>query len=641
MGKGHSDNRYPSEKTSGVRILLSTLLVLIISTTFSFSPLMADSISADDLSAQRLVFRSGPRGIELAAVERVPSRRVTVGSVDSGSLELTVIDKASGRALCSRTLADPFLVHADTVVGGTLAGGPVRLDDQLFSVVVPAVGLGQRIEISRADDHGLLLTVMDGREIKRQESETSHSHSATAGTQAEVVYYTGDPANRLDILVMGDGYTESEMGVFASHVDTLVDGLLASEPFNRFASFINIHKLEVASSQTGTDQPDQVPPVYVDTAFNSSFNYAGVPQLLYAQTALVLEAAAAVPEYDTIILVINTSRYGGGAGAYAAFAGGSSSAARLMLHEFGHSFGGLTDEYQNPYDTYSGPEPSAPNCTALGWFQMASQELKWHHWLGIEGVGINEGCEYYAHGKFRPADSCLMRSLDSDFDPVCREIMALEIFQHAGQVDSREPQESQVTLESTAQTFLVRTVSGAVDVQWYLDGEALTDGHGTQYLLQPASIVPGNHLLEAVVTLQDSWLLSDADGFLTERVGWTVVRESALQAFQVSLLVQEEVTAGELLWTQAAIANVSGARQSFQASLDLIRCDGSRINGFRRGSGNIQPDVERRFTLTIHIPAQLPAQLLECPLGLELLVSDGTDSGTVSSASGTFTIHAG
>jgi hypothetical protein len=638
MSKGNIDNRHATGKTSGVRILLGTLLVLIISTTFSQSPLLADIFSVDDPSAQRLVFRSGPRGIELSSVERVPSRRLSAGPANSGSLELTVIDKASGRALCRRFLADPFLVHADTVVGENLAGGPTRLDDQLFSVVVPSVGPGQRIEISKVGDHGRLISVMDGREIGRRESQTRHSRSAATGSAAEAVYYTGDPANRLDILVLGDGYTESEMGLFTGHVDALVDGLLGSEPFDRFASFVNIHKLEVVSSQSGTDQPDQVPPVYVDTAFNSSFNFAGVPHLLYAQTSLVLEAAAAFPEYDTIILVINTSRYGGGAGAYAAFAGGSGSAGRLMLHEFGHSFGGLTDEYQSPYDTYSGPEPSAPNCTALGWFQMASEQLKWHHWLGIEGVGVNEGCEYYAHGKSRPALNCLMRSLDSDFDPVCREIMALEVFAHAAQVESREPLAQEVTLGSAAQTFLVRTVSDAVDVQWYLDGALLADG--TQCLLQPASLAPGEHLLEAAVTLRDSWLLADPDGRLTERVNWTVVRESALQSFQVSLLVQEEVTAGEQLWVQASITNVSGARQSFQASLDLICCDGSRINGFRRGSGNIPPDVERLFTQPIHIPAQLPLRLLECPLGLELLVSDGTGSGIATSDSGTFTIHA-
>ncbi len=629
-----SDARYP-------RVLFTALLMVIISTTFGFSPCMADDVSMDDRSAQRLVFRSGPHGIELTSVQRVSSRRGPAAAADSGSLEITVIDKASGHAILRRPLADPFLVHADTVVDGSLAGGPASLeDDQRFSVVVPVVGPGQRIEISRAGDPWGPLTVLDGREIGLSEDRTRQSRRTTAGTQAEMVYQTGDPANRLDILVLGDGYTEFEMGLFADHVDNLVDGLLGSEPFNRFASFVNIHKLEVVSSQSGTDQPDQSPPVYVDTAFNSSFNYAGVPQLLYAQTSLVLEAAAAVPEYDTIILLVNTSRYGGGAGAYAVFAGGSSSAHQLMLHEFGHSFGGLTDEYQNPYDTYSGPEPSAPNCTSMGWFDMAAQQLKWHHWLGIEGVGINEGCEYYAHGKFRPADSCLMRSLDSGFDPVCREIMALEIFDYAGPVDSREPSSQQVILETAVQSFLVRTAADVVDVQWSLDGTPLADGHGTQYQLQTDSVAPGEHLLEAVVTLHDSWLLADPDGRLTERVSWTVVREGTIQVFQVGLLVQAEVSTGEQLWTQLAIANISDTRQSFQASLDLIRCDGSRVNGFRRGSGSIQPGDERRINLPIRIPAQMPAQLLECPMGLELVVLDGTASGDQYSAAGSFTIHA-
>ena len=71
-----------------------------------------------------------------------------------------------------------------------------------------------------------------------------------------------------------------------------------------------------------------------------------------------------------------------------------------------------------------------------------------------------------------------------------------------------------------------------------------------------------------------------------------------------------------------------------------IRCDGSRVNGFRRGSGYLQPDDERRVNLPIRIPARVPADLLDCPMGLELLVTDGANSGDVYSAADSFTIHA-
>jgi len=639
MSKENSGNGYDAVFNQGARVMVTALLMLIISTTFCLSPAMAGGIAADNRSAQRLVFASGPQGINLVSVDRVPSRRTPEGVVVAGALELSVIDKASGRTLHHCILADPMLVHADTVIDGALAGGPARLEDHLFSVVIPAVEAGQRIEISTTEAGSTrLMAALDGGEIEARESR--RSHDAISGIAVETVYSSGDPANRLDILVLGDGYTESDMGLFADHVDNAVQGLLDNEPFNRFASFINVHKLEVASAESGTDQPDQSPPIFVDTAFNSSFNYAGVSQLLYAQTSLVLEAAAAFPEYDTILLIVNTARYGGGAGAYAVFAGGSSSAQRLMLHEFGHSFGGLTDEYQNPYDTYTGSEPSAPNCTAMGWLDMTNQQLKWHRWLGIEGVGLYEGCEYYAHGKFRPSESCLMRSLNADFDPVCREVMALGIFGFAALVDSREPLEQEVTLDSAAQSFVLRTATDAVEVEWFLDGELLVDGKSTQYLLEPAALTPGEHLLEAVVTLRDSWLLADPDGCLTQRESWTVILESTFQPFQVSLQVQADVTAGDRLLTQLAIENVTDSPRSFQASLDLIRCDGSRVNGFRRGSGNIQPGAERRINLPIHIPAQLPPQMLDCPLGLELVVADSAGAAPAVSSAGSFTIHA-
>jgi len=640
MSKAKNETGSDRNGTRSARNLLTSILVLIISTTFCLSPVMAGGYREDGQDAQRLVFRGTPQGIELVSVDRVPSRRSADATDSDASLQLTVIDKASGRTVCTRPLVDPFLVHADTVVGDSLAGGPARLDDQLFTVVVPAVGPGQRIEISRPGRTGQLFADVDGLDVARAEKQSRERHDAASGSPAEIVHYSGDSANRLDILMLGDGYTEAEMSLFDEHVDAAVDGLLASEPFNRFAGFINIHKLEVVSNESGTDQPDQVPPVYVDTALNSSFNYAGVPQLLYAQTALVLEAAAAVPEYDSIILLVNTSRYGGGAGSYATFAGGASSAVKLMLHEFGHSFGGLTDEYESPYDTYTGPEPTAPNATSMNWFVMAAQELKWFRWLGIEGVGINEGCEYYAHGKYRPSASCLMRSLDADFDPVCREVLALRIFDYARPVDARAPEADQVQMEDAGQSFLVQGISNEmISVQWYFDGEPLGSGSGTQCQLTPAMVDPGEHLLEAVVTLQDSWIIDDTDNRLTDRICWVVVRDSEIQAFQVSLDVQAEVHAGDRLWAQMAIGNISGERQSFQASLDLVRCDGSRINGFRRGSGNIQPGDERRVNLPIRIPSQVPHQLLDCPLTLELVVNGGAGTGDAVSDSGTFTIH--
>lgn len=641
MSKGNSNNGDGTVMFSSAFrpwAFVAALLVVILTGTLFSTMTMAGGPAADDRTAQRLVFASGSQGISLVSVERVPSRRLPGGQESVTGLELSVIDKATGRTLHRCALVDPLLIHADTVQDGTLSGGSVRLDEQLFSVVVPSVGPGQRIEISHKDSGSqFLLTALDGQEIESRQSR--HSHSATSGSAVETVYHSGDPANRLDILVLGDGYTESEMGLFSDHVDNMVLGLLGNEPFDRFANFINVHKLETASAESGTDQPDQTPPVLVDTAFNSSFNYAGVSQLLYAQTSLVLEAAATFPEYDTIVLIVNTSRYGGGAGAYAVFAGGSSSAHRLMLHEFGHSFGGLTDEYQNPYDTYAGPEPSAPNCTSLGWFDMATQQMKWHHWLGIEGVGLNEGCEYYAHGKYRPAHNCTMRSLDSGFDPVCREVLALGIFEHSTLVDSREPAAASVTLDSVAQSFVLQTATEGVEVEWYLDGELLLGSQGTRCDLQPASLAPGDHLLEAVATLQDSWILSDPDGRLTQVVSWTVVRESLVEPFQLSLQVQPDVTAGDRLQVLLAIGNSSDHRQSFQASLDLIRCDGSRVNGFRRGSGNLLPGAERQLNLRIRIPAQVPAELLECPMNLELVVLDADADGAAQRTSGGFTIH--
>ena len=152
----------------------------------------------------------------------------------------------------------------------------------------------------------------------------------------------GDVNNRVDIIVMGDGYTAADRSTFEGHVDAMTDYLfnttgMMAEPFGRYAKFFNVHVIYTESAESGTDDP--INGVFKNTAFDSSFAFNGGPdRLLYvdnAKTTAVLnsETAAAGVDAEMLFLTVNTTKYGGGGGKYGVFAGGNGSAQELALQQ--------------------------------------------------------------------------------------------------------------------------------------------------------------------------------------------------------------------------------------------------------------------------------------------------------------------
>src|SRR5262245_33829770 len=202
---------------------------------------------------------------------------------------------------------------------------------------------------------------------------------------ARAVYTTflnnGPPSNRVDIVFLGDGYTSSELGVYQTHINSMMSHFFneGEEPFPRYRNYFNAHRIDVVSQQSGADDPSVG--YYVNTALDASYRFDGVTQRLLsvneskANTALSqgINGAFAV---DMKIVAVNASQYGGAGGPYAVYAGGNASATEIALHELGHSFAGLADQYGGNTGTYTGPEPSEPDVT------KNSSGAKWSRWIG-------------------------------------------------------------------------------------------------------------------------------------------------------------------------------------------------------------------------------------------------------------------
>ncbi len=276
----------------------------------------------------------------------------------------------------------------------------------------------------------------------------------------------GPAANRVDMLVMGDGYTAAQAAQFASDAAAVSGAFFNVSPLSTYQNYFNVYTLFTASSQSGSDHPpyniacgysdptccgdtfmqsDPLQGTMVNTAFDSRFCAYWIHRLVVADNSKVYAAAAAVPDWDTILLIVNDPTYGGSGGAVATVTMNSASA-QVAQHEFGHSFVWLADEYSSPY-------PGYPSCSDVPGSPLSACEsnvtdltvqalIKWNAWI-LPGtiiptpnnptysglVGLFEGARYQSSGMYRSGYNCIMRSLGYPFCQVPSQSFVLKLYQ--------------------------------------------------------------------------------------------------------------------------------------------------------------------------------------------------------------------
>jgi len=204
-----------------------------------------------------------------------------------------------------------------------------------------------------------------------------HRESAAYADQVVAIENNGDPALKVDILVLGDGYTAAETDQFVAKVKELADLLFATSPFKERRSDFNIWALAPPSAQSGVSRPSTH--TYRDTPLGVTYDaFRSERYVLTVDNKSMRRIASSAP-YDFVEILTNTDTYGGGGiyGLYATAAANSEWAPSLFVHEFGHHFAGLADEYYTSSVAYEASdeiiEPYEPNVTAL----LDPDNLKW------------------------------------------------------------------------------------------------------------------------------------------------------------------------------------------------------------------------------------------------------------------------
>jgi hypothetical protein len=368
-----------------------------------------------------------------------------------------------------------------------------------------------------------------------------------AAEPVETIRNNGDPNNRVDIAILGDGYTASQLTQYRSDVEDFVTGLFLASPFSEYRRYFNVHRIDVISSESGADHPERNPPLFRNTAFNARYNCFNVLRLLCVDEDKVIDVllrSVAPERRDVVIVIVNDPEYGG-SGGMLAVASTNTQVVELVLHELGHSFGLLADEYTDAQlcdESVTPVEPPEPNATKeilrgaikwnvgggppAGWIDAATPVPTAGETPGL--VGAYPGARYCSK-LYRPTFDSKMRSLNRPFEQVNSEQLVRRIYNWVSPVDASEPVASSITLPAAGtQNFLVETpvpATGAIRTTWKVDDQEA--GTGNQFVLAAAGLAPGAHTVALVAEDPTPLVRYDPAGVLLETRLWNITVEIA------------------------------------------------------------------------------------------------------------------
>ena len=342
-----------------------------------------------------------------------------------GSYHYQVYDSVSGKLIFSRGFSTLFQEWRGTVEAGKIK----RAFPQ--TAILPFPKKTIRVEIlKRKFEDGQLTTLLDF-----YINPSDYSIIREKPTTYPYIKFRdqGDPSEKVDIAFIAEGYTTEEMSKFVKDAQRLTNYFLSISPFSEFKNKFNFYAILSPSIDSGTDVPGKGK--YSNSIVNSAFYTFGMDRYLTtSDTRSMYDIAANVP-YDVIFVIANSDRYGGGGffNYYAEITADNTWSKNAMVHEFGHSFAGLADEYMgdiNFSDTYNlSVEPWEPNITtnidfSSKWGSMIlpstpiptprTGEYK-------NSIGMFEGGGYVTKGIYSPYEDCKMKSTEAPaFCPVCQ-----------------------------------------------------------------------------------------------------------------------------------------------------------------------------------------------------------------------------
>ena len=395
----------------------------------------------------------------------------TIDDTNRGVNKVEVVDIKTGKLLYSRGFSTIFGEWRTTEEASKVSRGFGE------SVRFPKPEQPARVRILKRDERNEFSIVWsvdvdpNALDVVRKQPP--------APTKPIAIRVNGPSPQKVDLLIMGDGYTKADLPKFEQSARKLADYLFSVSPFKERAKDFNVWAIAVPTEESGVSRPSTN--THHSSALNTRYDIFGSERYVLTTDNRALRDIAQHAPYEFIEILVNNETYGGGGifGQFSTAAAGNDWADYLFVHEFGHHFAGLADEYYTSpvaYQSASGRmEPWEPNVTAL----RDPAAIKWKRhvkdgtplptpWPKAEyeeesrayqkkraalraenrpesemsalfredlqrsnalfekqphrhAIGAFEGANYEASGYYRPAMQCLMFDRSEAFCPVCQD----------------------------------------------------------------------------------------------------------------------------------------------------------------------------------------------------------------------------
>ena len=369
---------------------------------------------------------------ELKSMEGWAGRRSNLDKLPlSGNGQLTMVDKATGVVIYRTSFSSLFQEWLGENEAETLSKGyentflmPFPKNETLVTVEL----FNARHEVSASFTH----TVRpDDILIKKIGQNNVNEY--------KYLLKSGSPENCIDVVIMAEGYSRGDMQTFYRDAQKACDAIFSHSLFKENKNHFNVVAVASESTDSGVSIPREN--VWKSTAVSSHFDTFYSDRYLTSSNVNDIHDLLAGIPYEHIIILANTDTYGGG-GIYNSFTLTTAHHSKfepVVVHEFGHSFGGLADEYAytdapSPLYPY-GVEPWEQNITTLvdfesKWSDMlpkgdtSPSKITEDNYSSTETLGVYEGAGYSMKGIYRPVPDCRMRTNEAKaFCPVCQRAL--------------------------------------------------------------------------------------------------------------------------------------------------------------------------------------------------------------------------